>query len=218
MLFVGTAIWPYFLGLMLILAAVFWAHDLLGRPKRPFRDELSYRCGTAPLSRYVEAAQAALDRHEADWVLLFTMAALPHGDRRWLQLELREGPPPSGEAELRISHPEQATFVRADKELTVDIAQELWTLLKDLERDEADRHPGLRQRWRTLPARRAAPRAPARRLGKLQYRRVACGAPPASNRDFLLQACRHRASQLLARMTTLAEIRKKRMLAGISTH
>ena len=132
-LFVGTAIWPYFLGLMLILAAVFWAHDPLGRPKRPFRDELSYRCGTAPFSRYVEEAQAALDRHEADWVLLFTMAALPHGDRRWLQLELREGPPPSGEAELRISHPEQATFVRADKELTVDIAQELWTLLKDLD-------------------------------------------------------------------------------------
>ncbi|MGB0083932.1 MAG: hypothetical protein WBP94_00965 [Rhodomicrobiaceae bacterium] len=28
-LFVGPAMWPYFLGLILVLAAVFWAHDLV---------------------------------------------------------------------------------------------------------------------------------------------------------------------------------------------
>jgi hypothetical protein len=40
---------------------------------------------------------------QADWIILFTTTGLPHGNHRWLRIELREGTLPSARAELRVS-------------------------------------------------------------------------------------------------------------------
>ena len=140
---IGSAARPFFMGLVLVLAAIFWASDRLSRPKRRYRDELALRRGDAPLESYMDDARVTLDRGEADWVLLLTIAALPHGDHRWLRLELRGGPPPSARAELRVSGAKGARFERVEGEVPADIVQDLSAVLEDLDMDRLTDVPSL---------------------------------------------------------------------------
>jgi hypothetical protein len=124
----GSAALPFVGGLALIVAADAIAYWVISWPKRPFREELDYRCGQAQFSRYVEAAEAALQRGEADWIVLLTARGLPHGDFHWLRLAVREKL--SVRSDLRVWQPEQRVLKRVEADVPNDIAQELLGLLK----------------------------------------------------------------------------------------
>ncbi|HET9395254.1 MAG TPA: hypothetical protein VFO36_04295 [Nitrospiraceae bacterium] len=130
----GGAVLFFFLGLLLALNITFCAHRLLGRLRRPYRDELAYRCGQSAFSRYVEEAQVALGQLRADWLILFTTTGLPHGDHRWLRIELREGTLPSARAELRVSWPSLAlSCTRTETDIPHDDTTVLLSTLQALD-------------------------------------------------------------------------------------
>ena len=123
---------PAFIGFALAIASVFWALHLAGRPRRVYREELAWRRGTAPFSRYMEEAQMELARSGADWIILFTLRSLPHGGFRWLRLTLTEGPPAQAHARLRISKQELPDR-RVDGNIPDGALQELLAMLKELD-------------------------------------------------------------------------------------
>lgn len=121
-----------FIGLALAVAAVFWALRLVGKPRRAYRRELAWRRGRAPFSRYVEEARMELAQGGADWIILFTIAVLPHGGFSWLRIILAEGPPASAKADLRISK-EELPDCWVEGNLPEAVLQELQLLLKELD-------------------------------------------------------------------------------------
>ena len=121
-----------FVGFVLGIPAVFWTLHLVGLPKRAYREELAWRRGTAPFSRYMEEAQIEIVRSGADWIILFTLRSLPHGGFRWLRLTLTEGPPAQAHARLRISKQELPDR-RVDGNLPEGPLQELLAMLKELD-------------------------------------------------------------------------------------
>jgi hypothetical protein len=123
---------PAFIGFALAIASVFWAFHLAGLPKRAYREELAWRRGTAPFSRYVEEAQTEFARSGADWIILFTLRSLPNGGFRWLRLTLTEGPPAQAHARLRISKQELPDRL-IDGNLPEGALQELLAMLKELD-------------------------------------------------------------------------------------
>jgi hypothetical protein len=128
----GGAAQPFFLGVLLPLVMMFSAHHLLGRFKQPYREELAYRCGRSAFSHYVEEAQAALSQLQADWIVLFTTTGLPHGNHRWLRIELRRGTQPSARAELRVSR-SSSEFSRTEADIPHDVIAALLSTLQGLD-------------------------------------------------------------------------------------
>jgi hypothetical protein len=124
----GSAALPFVGGLALVVAAVAIAHRVISWSKRPLREELEYRCGQAQFSRYVEEAEAALKRGEADWIVLLSSRGLPHGDFRWMRLLVRKEF--SVRSDLRVWEPEQRILQRVETNVPDAIAQELLGLLK----------------------------------------------------------------------------------------
>jgi len=125
--------WPAVGGFALTVVALILAHLVTRRPRR-YRDELAYRSGRGPRSQYVAEAEGILRQHRADWVLLFSVRGLPHGDFRWLRLTLSEGPPASAFADLRVSpQPQRPVFKRVERDVPSDILQDLLHLLKELD-------------------------------------------------------------------------------------
>jgi hypothetical protein len=125
---------PLFFGSALTAAALFWAHGLAGRPKRRYREELDYRRGGGPWPQYVAEAEAILRQQEADLVFLFTASTLPHGGFWWFRLALKEGPPASARAYLRVSPRRQRPgFMQIERDVPDDIVQDLERLLKELD-------------------------------------------------------------------------------------
>jgi hypothetical protein len=130
----GDLAHPLFLGPALTVVALFWAHHLVRRPKRRYREELAYRQGLGPWPQYVAEAEVILRRREADWVLLFTRRGLPHGGFWWLRLALVEGPPESARAYLRVlPRWEGPVFKRVEREVPEAIVRDLLSLLKGLD-------------------------------------------------------------------------------------
>jgi hypothetical protein len=137
LMFIGTVAFgslaPRFLTISaFVVAALFLAHQLVSWPKRRYREELAYRCGDAPFSLYIEEAQTVLSQGNADWILIFTARGLPHGDFRWLELALREGPPLCGRVDLRVSESKLPGLERVESDVPDAIVQELLTFLKEL--------------------------------------------------------------------------------------
>ncbi len=130
----GDPAHPLFMGPALTVAAIFWAHHLVRRPKRSYREELAYRRGLGPWLQYVAEAEAILRQKQADWVFLFTLRGLPHGGFWWLRLALKEGPPASARAYLRVSPKmDRLFFKRVERDVPDGIVQDLLRLLKDLD-------------------------------------------------------------------------------------
>jgi hypothetical protein len=75
------------IGFAFTVVTLILAHLVTRRP-RQYRDELAYRWGNGPPSRYLAEAEAILRQHGADWVLLFSVRYLPHGGFSWLMLIL----------------------------------------------------------------------------------------------------------------------------------
>jgi hypothetical protein len=125
---------PLFLGPALTAAALFWAHHLAGSHKRRYREELAYRRGLGPWPQYVTEAEAILRQKEADWVFLFTLRGLPHGSFWWLRLALKEGPPSSARAHLRIlPRWERPFFKRVETDVPESLVLDLVRFLKELD-------------------------------------------------------------------------------------
>lgn len=134
LLIFGGAVQLVFLGLLLALIVIFYAHHLLGRSRQPYLEELAYRCGQSAFSRYVEEAQATLSQLQGDWIILFTTTGLPHGDHRWLRLELHGDSLPSAQAELRVSRtPTASSCTRTKTDVPRDVATELLSTLQALD-------------------------------------------------------------------------------------
>jgi hypothetical protein len=130
----GEAALPFAGVLALLAAALLLTHHVVSRPKRQYRQELAYRSGKGPLSQYVAEAETILRQRRADWVLVFTVRALPHGDFWWLQVILNEGPPASARADLRVCQERQLpTGTRVERDVPDDIVQDLLTLLNGLD-------------------------------------------------------------------------------------
>ena len=126
----GSLVGPALVGLTFTLVTLVLAHQVIRRPRR-YREELAYRSGRGPLSQYVAEAEAILRRHGADWVLLFTLSGLPHGGFWWLRLVLKEAPPASARADLRVCPRWQLqSFERIESDVPNDILQDLLLLLK----------------------------------------------------------------------------------------
>jgi hypothetical protein len=88
-----------------------------------------------PWPRYVAEAEALLRRKEADWIFLFA-SGLAHDGFCWLRLALKEGPPVSVHADLRISPDlHRPLFKRVEVETDVPdgIVEDLLRLLKDVD-------------------------------------------------------------------------------------
>ena len=123
-----------FLGMVLALILIFYTHHLLARSRQPYRDELAYRRGRSRFSRYVEEAQAVLGPSQADWIIVFTAHGLPHGDHRWLRIELREGTLPLARAELRVSWSSSGlSCTRIETDVPHDVATALLSTLHALD-------------------------------------------------------------------------------------
>jgi hypothetical protein len=130
----GGAAQLFFLGLLLALVMIFCAHHLLGRSRQPYREELAYRYGQSAFSRYVEEAHAALSQLQADWIILFTTTGRPHGNHRWLRIELREGTLPSARAELRVSRSSSAlSCTRTETDVPRDVTAALLSTLQAID-------------------------------------------------------------------------------------
>jgi hypothetical protein len=128
----GSFFKPAFAGVALVAAAAFWGLRLAGLPKRVCREELAWRRGLAPFSRYVDEARAELARSGADWIVLFTMAALPHGGSWWLRIAITEAPRPSAQARLLVSG-RGLPHNRLEPELPGAALQDLLAMLKELD-------------------------------------------------------------------------------------
>ena len=133
LLIAGNAGSPLTLGAVSICAALFLALHLTARPKRRYREELDYRSGKAPFSHYVAEAQAELAGGQPDWIALFTVRHLPHGDFSWLWIGLSEGQPPAAHASLRVSRASPPLLARADWDLAAEDVNELLALVKGLD-------------------------------------------------------------------------------------
>ena len=127
----GTAALPFAGAFALLAITLLFAHHLVSRPKRPYRQELAYRSGNGPFSQYVAEAEAILRQHGVDWVFVFTVKALPHGGLWWLQLVLSEGPPASARADLRVCLERKLLPIctRVERDVPDDFVQDLLTLL-----------------------------------------------------------------------------------------
>jgi hypothetical protein len=123
-----TAALPFAGGLALLMAAFLFAHQLARRPKRRYREELNYR----RFSQYVAELEAIRCHKEADWVLLFTASGHRHSGFWWLRLALKEGPPPSARADLRIL-PEREPQHWVEREVPDDIVKDVLCLLNGLD-------------------------------------------------------------------------------------
>jgi len=123
---------PAFAGFVLVAAAAFWGLHLSGLPKRAYREELAWRRGLASFSRYVEEAQAELARSGADWIVLFTMKALPHGGSWWLRIALSQGQPVHAQARLLASE-RNRPYCRLERSLPDATLQDLLAMLKELD-------------------------------------------------------------------------------------
>ena len=134
LLALGEAAPPFAGVLALLPAALLLTHHVVSRPKRPYREELAYRSGKGPFSRYVAEAEAILRQRGADWVFVFTVTALPHGGFWWLQLVLNEGPPTSARANLRVCLERTLPIgTRVERDVPDDMVQDLLTLLNGLD-------------------------------------------------------------------------------------
>jgi len=123
---------PALIGFALAIASALWALHLAGRPRRVYREELAWRRGTAPFSRYLEEAQMELVQTGADWIILFCRRGLPHSGIWWLRITLTEGPPARAQANLRVSKQELPDR-RVDGNLPEGPLQELLAMLKELD-------------------------------------------------------------------------------------
>jgi hypothetical protein len=103
-------------------------HQLVRWPKRRYREELNYR----ELSQMVAHLEAMRCYREADWVLLFTASGNRRSSFWWLRLALKEGPPPSAQADLGIL-PERQPQHWVESEVSDDIVQEVLCLLKEMD-------------------------------------------------------------------------------------
>jgi hypothetical protein len=130
----GEEALPFAAVLALLPAALLLTHHVVSRPKRPYREELAYRSGKGPFSRYVAEAVAILRQRGADWVFVFTVTALPHGGSWWLQLVLNEGPPASARANLRFCLEWRLPIgTQVERVVPDDMVQDLLTLLNGLD-------------------------------------------------------------------------------------
>ncbi len=123
---------PAFAVLVLATVAAFCGLYLAGLPKRACREELAWRRGLAPFSRYVEEARAELAQSGADWIVLFTMAALPHGGSSWLRIELTEAPRASAQIRLLVSR-RNLPHSQLERSLPDATLQDLLAMLKELD-------------------------------------------------------------------------------------
>jgi hypothetical protein len=82
----------------------------------------------------VAEAESILREQEADWVLLFTLRGLPHGGFWWLRLVLKEGPPVSAQAYIRVlPRWEDPFFKRFERDVPEGMAQDLVNFLEGLD-------------------------------------------------------------------------------------
>jgi hypothetical protein len=110
------------------MAALLFAHQLARRPQRRYREELNDR----RFSQYVAELEAIRCHKEADWVLLFTASGHLRSGFCWLRLALKEGPPPSARADLRILPLRQPQHW-VEREVPYDIVQDVLCLLNGLD-------------------------------------------------------------------------------------
>ncbi len=123
---------PAFAGFVLVAVAAFWGLHLAGLPKQAYREELAWRRGLASFSRYVEEARAELARSGADWIVLFTMAVLPHGGSWWLRIALTEVPQVSAQARFLVSGPD-LPYSQLERRLPDATLKEMLAMLNGLD-------------------------------------------------------------------------------------
>ncbi len=129
----GTGAKPLPALLALTTAVLFLACRQVRLPKRRYREELDCRCGKRPVSTDMAEAEAAFATGQADWVFLFKVRGLPHGNFRWLRVTLTEGPPPAAQASLRISGGKLPVLKRIDGPLPDAEAKALLTFATALD-------------------------------------------------------------------------------------
>ncbi|MBN1420045.1 MAG: hypothetical protein JXP34_14795 [Planctomycetes bacterium] len=120
----------------LAMSAFFFLNRISGARRRPFRDELGYRYGTAPREAYVQEAHSLFAGEDPpDVVFLLSASALPSGDHRWVRVVVRKTPIRHGTVEVRDTEHaengiESARVLKAEGELPDGSVQTLLALLE----------------------------------------------------------------------------------------